>query len=33
MHVKQLKEYLRKLPKGPSLTNEQIAKLNEAIGA
>ncbi len=33
MHVKQLKEYLRKLPKGPSLNNQQITKLNEAIGA
>lgn len=33
MHVKQLKEYVRKLPKGPTLSNEQLAKLDEALGA
>jgi len=32
VHIKQLKEHLRKLPKGPTLSNDQIAKIDEAIG-
>ncbi|MBI3241079.1 MAG: hypothetical protein HYZ49_02150 [Chloroflexi bacterium] len=32
LHVKQLKEHIRKLPKGPTLSADQIAKLDEAIG-
>ena len=32
MHVKQFKEYLRKLPKGPTLSPEQISALNTALG-
>lgn len=32
MHVKQLKEYLRKLPKGPTLMPAQVEKLDEALG-
>jgi hypothetical protein len=31
LHTKQLKEHIRKLPKGPTLTAEQIAKLDEAL--
>jgi hypothetical protein len=32
MHIKQLKEYMRKLPKGPTLSSAQISQLNEALG-
>ncbi|MEK7785223.1 MAG: hypothetical protein AAB658_07345 [Chloroflexota bacterium] len=32
VHVKQLKEHLRKLPKGPTLSPDQIARLDEALG-
>jgi hypothetical protein len=32
VHVKQLKEHLRKLPKGPTLSSDQIARLDEALG-
>lgn len=32
LHIKQLKEHIRRLPKGPTLSTEQIAKLDEALG-
>ena len=32
LHIKQLKEYVRKLPKGPTLANAQIAELDKALG-
>lgn len=32
LYVKHLKDYLRRQPKGPTLSAEQVAKLNGAIG-